>query len=200
MSGRADITLAVLAGGRGERMGGPKSALIIRGEPILKHLLTRLKWEGPTLLVTSPGNERPAGAEAFDREVTDAVASEGPLRGVLTALEASSTDLVAVVTVDMPAVTAETLTPLLEFLSNAADARGVLFGRTVGGRILIEPFPSVFRQSLSQRIGERLKAGHRSMHGLVEERVERVAPPGDWPDDVWTNLNRPEDLARFLQK
>ena len=36
MTGAAGVTLAVLAGGRGERMGGPKSALSIAGKPILR--------------------------------------------------------------------------------------------------------------------------------------------------------------------
>ena len=49
-----DVTLAVLAGGKGERMGMAKDALEIDGRPILRHLLDRARWPGPTLLVTAP--------------------------------------------------------------------------------------------------------------------------------------------------
>ena len=89
-----DVTLAVLAGGEGSRMGRPKGELLVRGRPILVHLVEQLAWRGPTLLVTAPGRERPAGGERFDREVVDAVAGEGPLRGLLTALEAATTEIV----------------------------------------------------------------------------------------------------------
>src|SRR5689334_20589131 len=107
-------------------MGGPKSGLTIRGEPILTYLLKRFAWAGPTLLVTSPGNQRPTGAEAFGREVTDPVAGEGPLRGLLTALEWATTDVVAVATVDMPAVTAAMIDYLIDELDEDAKARGAM--------------------------------------------------------------------------
>src|SRR6478609_398221 len=44
------ITLAILAGGRGSRMGKPKSHLRLHGRPILEYLLQRLAWPGPKLL------------------------------------------------------------------------------------------------------------------------------------------------------
>ena len=48
------------------------------------------------MLVTAPGIARPRGAERFDREVVDPVAGLGPLRGLMTALENASTDIVVV--------------------------------------------------------------------------------------------------------
>ena len=57
----------------------------------MEYLLEQLGWLAPTLLVTAPGREKPPGREHFAREVVDAVAGEGPLRGVLTALEATET-------------------------------------------------------------------------------------------------------------
>src|SRR2546430_7328455 len=89
-------TLAVLSGGAGSRMGGPKGSLEVRGKPILEYLLGRFQWRGQTLLVTAPGIGRPRGAERLDREVLDPVAGLGPLRGVLTALENASTEIVVV--------------------------------------------------------------------------------------------------------
>src|SRR5262245_51915629 len=87
MKSASGVTLAILAGGAGSRMGTAKSMLRIGGRPVLEFLLDRLAWRGPTLLVTAPGRERPNGQEAFDHEAVDAVGGEGPLRGILTALE-----------------------------------------------------------------------------------------------------------------
>src|SRR3954467_7419583 len=103
-----DVALAVLAGGAGSRMGGPKAWLEVGGRPILEHLLDRFAWPGPTLLVTAPGLERPPGHERFTIEATDSVPGGGPLQGILTALRALRAPLpsrsVVVTTVDMPRV------------------------------------------------------------------------------------------------
>src|SRR3954470_6533758 len=105
----AEVTLAILAGGRGQRMGKPKGLLKIGNQPILTYLLKRFNWRGPTMLVTSPGRERPPGTEGFDLEVVDPVEGMGPVRGVMTALENSKTDFLIVASVDMPLVGREQL-------------------------------------------------------------------------------------------
>src|SRR3954471_1425448 len=105
----AEVTLAILAGGRGERMGKPKGLLRVGDQPILTCLLKRFSWRGPTMLVTSPGRERPPGAEDFDLEVADPIEGKGPVRGVLTALENSTTENLIVASVDMPLVGREQL-------------------------------------------------------------------------------------------
>jgi molybdopterin-guanine dinucleotide biosynthesis protein A len=82
----AAITLAILAGGEGSRMGRPKAQLKIADIPILQWMmLQRLCWPGPRLLVTSPGREHRPACEQFDREIADSIAGEGPLRGIITA-------------------------------------------------------------------------------------------------------------------
>lgn len=50
-------------------------------------LLTRFDWPGPTLLVTAPDTAPPPEADHFDRRAVDAVSGNGPLQGVLTAIE-----------------------------------------------------------------------------------------------------------------
>src|SRR5438105_10503881 len=97
-------TLAILAGGDGSRMRKPKGLLDVRGQPILGYLLDRMRWPGPTMLVTAPGRQRPPGWERFGCEVVDPVAGQGPLRGVLTALESTRTETIVVATVDMPEI------------------------------------------------------------------------------------------------
>src|SRR4051812_33054535 len=138
----AEVTLAILAGGRGERMGKPKSLLRIGNQPILTYLLERFAWRGPTMLVTSPGREKPPGADGFDVEVVDPVEGMGPVRGVLTALENLTTEIVIVASVDMPLVGKEHLLWLMEQMQKRAKACGLMIEREA-----IEPFPSIFRRT-----------------------------------------------------
>jgi molybdopterin-guanine dinucleotide biosynthesis protein A len=201
------VTLAILAGGEGSRMGVPKGALRIGGEPILQYLLGRFAWPGPTLLVTAPGREHPPGWESFTREAADPVGGLGPLRGVLTALENAGTEHVLVTPVDMPGLAAGQLRWLLSAFyterSHRRDLCGLMTcraGSTGGSGRRIEPFPAVFHRDAALPIRARLEAGRGSVHALAEDPSFLVVPaPDDWSDGIWVNLNRPAELQAFLK-
>ena len=193
-----DVTLAVLAGGEGSRMGRPKSLLEIHGQPVLDELLDRFPWPGPTLLVTSPGRERPPGAHRFTAEAVDPVAGRGPLQGVLTALESATTDITVVVTVDMPGVGVEQLHRLLRHLTADPQWLGVMFTQAGESGEQLEPFPSAFRKTARAILQNRLNEGTGSVQGLAKlNGFATAASPQEWAEDVWTNLNRPADLERW---
>src|SRR5438477_6824312 len=135
MAALSDVTLAILAGGESSRMGRPKAHLQIRGKPILRWMLERLTWPGPTMLVVSPGHENPPGHELFTSQTCDPVAGHGPLRGVLTALENPSTPLLAILTVDMPQIEAMHLNWLIRSIQDRSDLHVLMPGRLVGGRV-----------------------------------------------------------------
>lgn len=179
-------------------MGRPKGELRVGGVPILAYLLDRFQWAGPTLLVTAPGRERPAGCEQFDREVTDPTAGEGPLRGVLTALEATETEILVVATCDMPLVRAHQLTWLVERLTSDPAS---LFVMVAKRGVLWEPFPFAIRTKAYPVLRDHFAAGGRSLDSLtVIDGARYVPAPADWHDEVWTNLNTPADLATFLDQ
>jgi molybdopterin-guanine dinucleotide biosynthesis protein A len=195
----AHTTLAVLAGGEGRRMGGPKGDLAIDGRAILERLLDRLSWPGPTLLVTAPGREHPPGWQRFSNEVSDPVAGEGPLRGLLTALEHASTNELVVLAVDMPNVTPAPLAWLAARLRENPAAAAVMVQRPERASSQIEPLPAAFRAVAAEGIVRaRLRDRKLALHGLTEEHQVLVVPaPSDWPADFWANLNTPSDFAAY---
>ena len=199
-SAASEITLAILAGGQGSRMGRPKGELLIGGNPILAYLLDRFQWPGPTLLVTAPGREHPPGHDLFSREVTDPVAGEGPLRGVLTALEASETPLVIITTVDMPEMGTEQFAFLVSRIVTRKIAMGLMLHSPKDER-RIEPFPSIYHRDIFECLHAHFTTGQRSAHSLTSlERIISIAWPMEWPDGIWTNLNRREDLEAWLDR
>jgi molybdopterin-guanine dinucleotide biosynthesis protein A len=194
-----DVTLAVLAGGAGSRMGRPKGELLVHGEPILQYLLERLDWPGPTLLVTAPGRQRPPACDRFDQEVVDEVAGEGPLRGLLTAMEHARTSVLVVTTVDMPGVEQSHLQWLVDGLPN--DALGVMTSKVIAERTRVEPFPMAVRSSASANIRQWLADGERSVRMLprLDPRFLVVPAPDEWPAAMWINLNVPADYDAFTR-
>ncbi|MBC7783638.1 MAG: molybdenum cofactor guanylyltransferase [Burkholderiales bacterium] len=191
----ASITLAVLAGGDGVRMGGAKSRLIVNGVPVLSRILDRLQWPGPTLLVTAPSNQHPPGHERFDREATDAIDSGGPAQGLLTALTAAETDALILIPVDMPMLTRDQLLQLA-----TSTAAGVLCHRVVNGEQLIEPFPSLYRQAVVPALQSLLAQNRRSLRGLLNLPQCTSIDVTDWPTETWINLNTPDDLAMYERR
>ena len=189
------MTLAILAGGQGRRMGMPKGQLRIHDQPILAYLLDRCAWPGPTLLVTSPGIDPPPEHDRFDLLISDPVAGQGPLRGVLTALEHATTTIAMIITVDMPELTASHLVQLTQTLVAQNGCLGVMYRHEVDGRQMIEPFPLACRTEARAAISEHMAEGRRAVHSLVDLDGFLAAPaPSDWPQSIWLNLNTPEDM------
>jgi len=194
----SSATLAVLAGGRGDRMGLPKSHLRVERKPILEWLLERMNWPGPTMLVTAPLVIHPPGSELFDCEAVDPIEGMGPLRGVLTALSHLSTPLMVVATVDMPCVNRDILTWLIEALAGHPGYKGVFCRARSRGIRHIEPFPSAFRAAAALPIKERLDNGRRSVRGLrTHNAFLALEAPPEWPAGAWTNLNTQSELRAF---
>jgi molybdopterin-guanine dinucleotide biosynthesis protein A len=200
-SNLADVTLAILAGGEGSRMGRPKGELTIDGRPILAFLAEHIDWPGPTMLVTAPGREKPAGHERFGREVVDAVSGAGPVQGILTALENVQTPLLVIATIDMPGIGRTQLEWLVGMLRGRADLDLVMPNRLASGKVQAEPFPSAYRAGARSLVEAQLKRdASAAVQSLAKlPRAALVLAPREWPERVWTNLNRPEDLQAFLQ-
>lgn len=195
-----NVTLAVLAGGAGTRMGVPKAWLEVGGRPILEYLLDRFAWPGPTLLVTAPGFEHPPGCTRFSTEAIDDVPGQGPLRGILTALGVLlPSRYMVVTTVDMPHVGRPEFEWLAAFLACHPAAHGALpVRRGQQGEPNVEPFPCVVSVNASVDIAMHLGRGNRAVHSLLPGLFIPAPVPCDWPDDVWTNLNHPDEFRRFV--
>lgn len=195
----SDVTLAILAGGAGTRMGMPKSLLRIGDEPILRWLLKHYSWPGPTLLITAPDTPDSPGAEAFNAHAVDSAAGNGPLQGLKTAIENAATEMLVVVTVDMPQMDAAKLGWLVHQLQRRSQRLGVMCRRDVSDASL-EPFPFALRRAALGHVERRLTGGERAVRALCDGTdIEAITAPSNWPDSVWMNLNYPDQLAAFLE-
>ncbi len=189
------VSLAILAGGRGHRMGMLKSRLTIQNRPILQYLLEQIDWPGPTLLITSSADPDPPGGARFGRRAADAVEGQGPLRGVLTALQNIDTAMAIILTIDMPLLRA----PHLQFVIQALQRRGCDGLMLRGPENQIEPFPLACQKSGAFHIQSRIDRGLLSVHSLTEDtRFAVESAPAGWDPSIWTNLNFPDDLQAFL--
>jgi molybdenum cofactor guanylyltransferase len=188
-----EVTLAVIAGGRGERLGGvTKGLLEVEGRPVLARVLELGRLFGDVLLVA---NEPGPYARFHLRTVGDEVRGRGAPGGVHAALVGARTEWVLAVACDMPFIAEGAVRVLLDARGPEVDA--VCF--TVGGRV--EPLLALYRRALADAWGEALKTEEPSLRALLSRGrtkllAEETLRAVDAELRSVVSVNTPEDLVR----
>ena len=181
----------VLAGGRSTRMGQDKAELIYRGRTLLAHMLARLQECGAQPIVIS-GPPR-----AGHTTLPDQRPGLGPLGGIHAALcglaDAPEINQLLIVPVDMPALSATTLTALVS-ISPAARAchyadHPLPLGLAVDADVLAR---------LNRLVGDNgLPDSRRSLHAFCASLNAQVLPLPREGRFEFIALNTPADWAAF---
>lgn len=184
------MTAVVLAGGASRRMGADKASLDWHGRPLVDHVTARIAPACTRVLIAS-GDGRRLGRPG---EIADAVTDAGPLGGLLAAMEAADTSLLAVVAVDLPHADAGVLFALAAAIGEADAAVPLVEGR-------LQPLHAVYRTACAGPLRGYLDAGGRAVMGFLDRLSVAEADPEVWsaadPSGRFAvNLNAPEDVAR----
>ncbi|WP_287497076.1 molybdenum cofactor guanylyltransferase MobA [Pandoraea sp. CB10b_02] len=100
---REAITGLILAGGRGQRMGGRDKGLqTFAGQPLVAHVVARLRPQVGALLISANRNGDAYGAFGAPVVADETQDFAGPLAGMLAGLRAARTDYVLTVPCDSP--------------------------------------------------------------------------------------------------
>jgi molybdopterin-guanine dinucleotide biosynthesis protein A len=168
------------------RLRGPEGGLLIA------KWFEQLSWPDLPRLILPPGGVAPDEVSHWP-VAHDAEHGEGPLRGVAAAL-ACVTQWACIVAIDTPGIRRAQIDWLTSHIGTDAIAGCWMMRRPSG----LEPLPLLIHRDMGDVVSERLRRGRRSLHGLAEEPQTRIVDtPADWPESVWQNLNRPEDLAAW---
>lgn len=193
-----DNTLAVvLAGGLARRMGGGDKPLRpLAGQPLLDHVLERLRPQVAAMVLNAHGDPARFAAWGLPVVADSLPGHQGPLAGILAGLDwaaAERPDLAWLVSVpgDSPLIP----TDLVARLHAAREASGLpLACARSGGRL--HPPIGLWPMALRHALRAALAGGERRVgHWATQQGVA----PADWPDtplDPFFNANTPEDLAQ----
>jgi len=167
-------------------MGRNKALVEVGGTPMALLVADTLSAAGcePVVLVGGdPGDLAALGL----RVVPDGRPGEGPLAGVLTALDLAAGDVV-VVACDLPHLTTGVIETIVAMAAGNPDA-DVVAARTDR----VEPGCALWRQSARDVVAASLASGERAVHRVLARlpAVEVVVPA-----DALRNINTPDDLAR----
>ncbi len=164
---------AVLTGGRSSRMGRDKAFVEVDGVAMGARMVATLRAAGCEPVVFVGGDQDGLAALGAD-VVSDSAPGEGPLAGVVTALEASAgvAGLVVVVSCDLPFLQVDDVTRLIRRAeTTTADVVLARADRT-------QPLCAVWATVATERVRDAFDRGVRSMHGVLEElAVDEVRLP-----------------------
>jgi molybdopterin-guanine dinucleotide biosynthesis protein A len=189
-----DFIAAILAGGKGKRLGMNKAMLEIDGCTVTDRIIDALRDIFPAfLLVVQDEGSLPASAFGHDVEVVqDLLPGKGPLGGIYTALELSTAPYVFVIACDMPYPSRR----LVRRILSEAPGNDAVVPRRGD---YIEPLFAVYRRDIRDRIRARLESHRLKIHDLIRElnvhyldEEEIAASDPDFRS--FFNINTPEDL------
>lgn len=162
--------------------------LPFRGEPLAQFVAGQVaSAAGNAVLVGDARSYRDLGYPV----IPDRYPGEGPLGGILTSLHHSQADWNLVVACDMPAVSADLLTRILQ-AAEAVDAEALL---PVGPSGRPEPLCAVYHRNSLAAIEKAFQTGERKVTAaLAAVRTVRLAIPELAP---FQNVNTPEDWAGY---
>ncbi|MBL6928248.1 MAG: molybdenum cofactor guanylyltransferase [Rhodospirillales bacterium] len=197
---------AVLAGGLSRRMGGKdKSALLLSGQPLIGHVLDRIRGQVSEIVINASEDLDRFGE--YGLGIVPDISGDGkvegfggPLVGILSVLEWAAAERPAVALV----ATFPTDTPLLplDFVDRAGralNAEKAEFACAVSGQ-RVHPVVALWPVEIRHRLRSIVvEDGLRRVDRLLDLfRTARVEYP-DLPVDPFFNINKPGDLAEGEQ-
>ncbi len=186
------VTGIVLAGGRGQRMGGADKGLELLGtRPMVELVIARFAPQVDELLVIANRNLERYGSFGH-RVVSDAIGDfAGPLAGLHRGMCEAANDLVCTVPCDSPFLP----TDLVERLRTPVTSGADLAVATTGGKQ--QPVFCLCRRSLLPQLEAYLASGQRRFDAWYAA-LRMVAVSFD-DDAAFANINTAAELRAFDQ-
>ena len=190
MESPTPFAAVLLAGGRSRRMGRDKALLPLPdGRLLWQRQLAVLEALRPAELFIS-GPDR-TGFPASVIRLDDQTPGLGPLGGIMAALKAMRSPRLVVLAIDLPMMSSDFLSGLLE-----EDGRGAIPQMDAG---FFEPLAAVYPQSALAVAERQIHGADLSMQSFVRCLVEigdvSARPVKNAERLLFANWNRPEDVA-----
>lgn len=185
------ITGVVLAGGRARRMGGvDKGLLDFEGRPLVAYALDALAEVAGTVLVNANRNLETYASLGFPVVGDRTGGFEGPLAGLLSAMEVAHSDFVMTVPCDCPGVSAAGLARLCECLAGRQAEVCV-----ASDGLHLQPVFLLAHRRLAADLASYLDGGGRKVREWLATRHLAVADCSEF-QAMFVNINTPAELAQ----
>lgn len=194
------LSVAIVAGGRSSRMGRDKSFVLLRGKPMIEHVVARvsaLSAESMLLIANRPDDYAYLGLPTYP----DVFPDKGSLGGIFSAVHYSPSEHTLVVGCDMPYLS----DALLRYMASLLGERAAPYDVIVP---VHDNHPqglhAIYRKTCLAPIRADLEADRLKVIGFFGAVSVRYIQPAEYRDlDLagrsFQNINTPEELERANQ-
>lgn len=181
----------VLSGGASRRMGRTKATIDVDGRAMADRVLDALAGVSSDPLILVGGDPAELG-DLRAPVVADRYPGEGPVGGVLTALDHLAADggidAALVLSCDLVDITSDALWPILE--AAAGDGHCRVWAAATDR---LEPMCALWSLTARGVVRERFVAGERALHRVIAELPHTTVTVDA---AALRNVNRPDDLPK----
>lgn len=178
-----ELTAIILAGGKSSRMGEDKGLMLFKGEPMIQHVINLVKPLVNSIIIISNNNTyQNFGYPVFE----DVIKNSGPLAGILTGLQNTSTAKNLVLSCDVPNVNKELLQLLI---SEAKNVDVVIPEKENRTHQLI----GIYDKSCTSIFKSELENDQRKIKLAIEKMNYKVVDANHIDTQIFHNINTKED-------
>jgi len=193
-----EITLLILAGGRGQRMHGEDKGLMHwRGKPMVEHIIQQLNFfdiDFPADKIIISANRNLSTYKKYAAHVVDDKLSnsnddyQGPLAGISTAMHISTTAYLFCLPCDAPALPSDLLTNLWHCLQLQKKTSALCHD---GNRL--QPLFSLISCQHETLLNDFLQQGRRKVHDFMA-LIDPAICDFSAQQKHFHNFNCPDDM------
>lgn len=177
----------ILAGGKSSRMGTDKGLLVLNNKSLVAHVIETLKQLTTDIIIVSNQKEyKVFGLPVFE----DMIKEAGPLAGIYTGLTHSKHKKNIVISCDVPFVSVELLTFLLE---NSWDNDVIIPLKNNKTHQVI----GVYDKDCVEVFKQELNNNQRKMKIALEKVKLNVVDANRFDEKEFTNVNTPIELKEI---
>jgi molybdopterin-guanine dinucleotide biosynthesis protein A len=198
-------TAIILAGGQSLRFGSNKALALLAGKPLVCHVAERLSRIADETLVVIGRRERRddyvAVLPSLTKVMNDNQGGKTPFNGIVTGLQAASSEYALICACDVPFVNER----VIELLFQRASGVDAAIPKWNEG--MIEPLEAVYRAASTLQVarktmavsGQRLKVMIDGLPHVVYVSVEEEVSKLDSDLRTFFNVNSREDMETAEQ-
>lgn len=159
MIDKKNITGIILAGGKSSRMGNDKGFLMLNKKPFVQYSIDALKPLVSEILIVSDNPDY----DVFGlKRINDITKSAGPIAGICSGLEASSTGYNLILSCDIPMINSNILKKLIEGIDEDSEIIQIESnGKTM-------PLIAIYKKEVTDTFNMLLKKDERRLRVAIK--------------------------------
>lgn len=187
-----DITVVILAGGKGRRMGGQDKGLVnYKNHSLIQHVIDAISLQTSQIVINANRNVdeyATFGYPVIEDTLTD---FQGPLAGFLAAMSSVSTDYILTLPCDGPVITENYVAKMLQGLNQTEAELAIA---SDGNRM--QPVYALIPLNLKSSLNQFLASGERKID-LWYQQHDFTLVEFEADSEIFTNINTPQDLKKY---